>query len=157
MKKIILIVTATTMLFAMSKSRQLNNNIFDKNETIKEVKLKTTRNGIVSSKKVFVLKNKNENKIKTNSTNNIINYGFSNGDKFNSKSKIIVKFANKKIDINYIEHKYNLKYIRKMNSGDHIFENTSGNTLYIINNMLDDKSINIKRINPNMILNIKPL
>ena len=81
-------------------------------------------------------------------------YKYSNGDTFTSKSDIMIKFTNTP-NIKYIENKYHLKLIRKMSSGDYLFKNLKGNTLDIINNINQDKSLKLQRISPNKILNIK--
>jgi lipopolysaccharide export LptBFGC system permease protein LptF len=92
--------------------------------------------------------------VKSNNAEQKINYKYKNGDKFHSKSDIMIKF-NSVVNIQSIENKYNLKLKRKMNSGDYLFENISGNTLNIINEIVEDNTLDIQRITPNKILNIR--
>ena len=113
------------------------------------IRLKSINNDIVSSQVFYT--------IETNSANT--QYSDSSGNQFNSKSDIIIKFENQNdVDIEYIESKYGLKYKREMTIGDIIFENDSDtDTLEIINNMVEDESLNIKRIMPNLIFNMNKL
>ena len=152
---LILLILSTDMLSAKNKTM---NSI---NEDIKEtIKIKNIRNGKVYTEKIYVLKdsNKTEEGMGVQSTTeNITQYAFSNGNKFNSKSKIMIKFKSKDIKIEKIEKKYHLKLKRKMNSGDYLFENKNGNTLNIINLLLKDEASNIERVSPDMILNMKAM
>jgi hypothetical protein len=94
----------------------------------------------------------------SDSTSNITHYMYKNGNKFDSKSQIMIKLSDSSQDkIDYIEDKYNLRLIRKLNSGDYLFENLGDDTLHTMEELLNDNQIQIKRINPNMQLNMNSL
>ena len=159
MKQIVTItlsILLTSMLSAKNKTMEIAQS------AIKEtVKLKDVRNGTVYTQELYILKDSNETQagvIVTDPNQTLTYYAFANGNKFNSKSEIMIKFnSDSNINIEDIESKYNLKLKRKMNSGDYLFENLGANTLDTINLLLKDESSNIKRISPNMIFNMKPM
>lgn len=118
---------------------------------VKEVNLTNIRNGMIYSKEIQIVKSTtlNENNLDTE----LIHYEFSNGNKFHSKSMIMIKFRGT-VNIQEIEDTYQLKLVRKMNSGDYLFQNNSRNTLDTINKVIDEISFNIERISPNLTLNV---
>ena len=140
--------------------------IIDKSKNISNI-----RNGVKYTQKIYILKKKNQlmqNSINgasssSNNTNSssTIKYMYKNGNKFNSKSEIMLKLDSSSEDkISYIEQTYNITMIRKMNSGDYLFKNpnsSDANTLDIMQLLLNDENINIKRVNPNMRLNMHSL
>ncbi len=68
----------------------------------------------------------------------------------------MIKFKNnKKVDLSQIEVKYALKLIRKMNSGDYLFKNTEGDTLEKIGKISQDRDLDIRKISPDLKLNMK--
>jgi len=159
MKQIIAII-AVMLLIGILYSKNQTMDIAG--DSIKEkVKIKNIRNGYVYNQEIYVLKDLNvtePSSMITKSTQHITHYAFANGNRFNSKSEIMVKFKSPiHIDIESIEKKYHLKLKRKMNSGDYLFENLGDNTLDIINLLLTDEPDNIERVSPNMILNMKPM
>jgi hypothetical protein len=128
--------------------------MIDKNLVKESLKMTTVHNGVVSQKNVYVMKVST----KSAAAKNAVEYFLPNGNKFNSKSEIMVKFKKgEKVDIDAIEQKYQLKLIRKMTSGDYLFKNIGGNTLDTINTFLKDEASKVERISPDMILNMKPL
>jgi len=159
MKQIIAIITVmllTGILYAKNQTMDIAG------DSIKEkVKIKNIRNGYVYNQEIYVIEDSNvtePSSMSIQSTQHITHYAFANGNRFNSKSEIMVKFkSTSHIDIESIEKKYHLKLKRKMNSGDYLFENLGNNTLDIINLLLTDESANIERVSPNMILNMKPM
>ena len=126
----------------------------NKEDIIKTVKIQNIKNGKQFSQEVFIVESPLK---KTNSITNTIEYAFANGNKFNSKSKIMIKFKNESVNTKMIESQYGLNFERKMSSGDYLFTNKSGNTLDIINMVIKNESANILRISPNLILNMKPM
>jgi hypothetical protein len=161
MKKIIAIIVAVLLggcLYGKDKDLNIASNI--KNNIEKKIKMKNIRNGRVFTQEVYILKTKNvSNTMSTNLLNqDIVYYAYSNGSKFNSKSDIMIKFYNQ-IDVNIedIEYKYGLKLIKKMNSGDFLFKNLDGDTVEKIASLIQDITLKIKRVLPNMKLNMKPL
>ncbi len=113
------------------------------------IRLKSMNNNIISSQQIYA--------VDTNTTTT--EYFDNSGNKFNSKSDIIVKFTNSnEVNIQDIESKYGLRFKRKMTIGDFIFENTGTiNTLEIINFMIEDNELNIKRIMPNLVFSMYKL
>jgi hypothetical protein len=124
-----------------------------------KVEIQEIRNGRVYSQEIYIIENSTTrpSEMSTQSSENITHYLFANGNEFNSKSKIMIKFNSDDVDIKEIESKYNLRLKRKMNSGDYLFENLGEDTLSTINLLLKEKSSKIKRVSPNMILNMKPM
>ncbi len=154
---IIISILFTTALVA--KDRTINRV---KGDFQDRVKISNIRNGIVYQEQVYTLKKvstmQSAGKTLNSSDNGITHYTFANGNKFNSKSMILIKFnQDSHVNVEEIASKYHLKFIRKMNSGDYLFENREGDTLRIINTILTDESSRIERISPNLILNVKPL
>ena len=158
MKKIAVLIMAVLLsgcLYGKNKGFSIASNI--KNSINKKIKIKSIRNGIVSTQDIYTLKPKQDG-VSTNSLDqSIVYYAYPNGDRFNSKSNLMIKFNDKDIDIETIEQQYGLKLIRKMNSGDYLFKIIDGDVVNIINSLIQDKSLKIKRIKPNVKLNVKPL
>ncbi len=161
MKKIVILTVAIFLsgcLYGKNKELRVAKSI--KKSIKKKIKIQNIRNGKVFTQEIYILKAKDsQNKTLTKSMQqDRLYYVYPNGDRFNSKSDIMVKFYNDKdIDIKEIEDRYGLKLIRKMNSGDFLFKNIKGDTLNKINSLLRDKAQKIKRIKPNIKPNIKPL
>ncbi|MBA1420060.1 MAG: hypothetical protein FAF03_04155 [Epsilonproteobacteria bacterium] len=158
MKKIVttvVIVSLSSCLYGKNKDLNIASNI--KNSIEKKIKMKNIRNTKVFTQEIYVLKTKNtSDKILAKTLNkDIVYYAYPNGNKFNSRSDIMVKFNQHDVNIEEIEYKYDLKLIRKMNSGDFLFKNLDGNTLEKINLILQDETLKVKRILPNMKLNMK--
>lgn len=152
MKKISLFIIMI-LLTNLAISKNYTMEVFQK-DIQKTVKIKTVKDGVVYTKKLYILKGNNKNNINSD----IENYAFSDGNKFNSNSDLMIKFIkNTKIDIQNFSKKYNLKLKKKMNSGDYLFENINGNILNTIELIIKNEHTKIKRIFPNMILNMKPL
>jgi len=152
MKKISLFIIMI-LLTNLAISKNYTMEVFQK-DIQKTVKIKTVKDGVVYTKKLYILKGNNKNNINSD----IENYAFSDGNKFNSNSDLMIKFIkNTKIDIQNFSKKYNLKLKKKMNSGDYLFENINGNILNTIELIIKNEHTKIKRILPNMILNMKPL
>jgi hypothetical protein len=157
MKQIMIIsIVLISVLIAKNKPMHIPNNAIPN-----KVKISDIKNGIIKQERIYKI-NKSKiqsfGKINNNTNDTIIEYTFANGNKFNSKSKIIIKFrSGTTIDVKKLEKKYHLKFIRKMNSGDYLFKNMDGNTLNIINAIVADESLKIERISPNLILNVHPI
>lgn len=155
MKQILILsILLTGILIAKNKTMPIPED-----SQPNKVKISSIQNGIVKQHRVYTV---NEAKIqslgKHPGTDSITQYTFANGNKFHSKSKIMIKFkSSSHIDMKAFERKYHLKLIRKMNSGDYLFKNMDGDTLNIINTILADNSVQIERIMPNLILNVMPL
>jgi len=148
MKKII--VLATTLLWAGTLLASEINTA----EIQETVKMQNIQHGKIVTENVYVLKSASKVQ-KMN--DNLIQYTFSDGRKFTSKSKIMIKFTNDSVNIAEIERKYHLKLQRKMNSGDYLFTNLNADTLRTINTLLKDEAANIERITPDLILNMQAM
>ncbi len=152
MKKVLylfLVLFLTGCLYGNNKALHLPSNV------LKKSVLKIVRNGKMTEKIVYTIRKDNINNRVQNSEK-IQYYAYSNGQEFNSKSNIMIKFKNnKKVDLSQIEVKYALKLIRKMNSGDYLFKNTEGDTLEKIGKISQDRDLDIKKISPDLKLNMK--
>ncbi|HHB94108.1 MAG TPA: hypothetical protein ENK88_03095 [Campylobacterales bacterium] len=160
MKQIIAIITVMLLIGTLYAKNQIMDIAGD---SIKEkVKIKNIRNGHVYNQEIYVIEDSNKTESSTmgvqSNQQHITHYAFANGNRFDSKSEIMVKFKSEShIDIENIEKKYHLKLKRKMNSGDYLFENLGANTFDIINLLITDEANSIERVSPNMILNMKPM
>ena len=155
MKKNIVIAS---MLVSASLWAQNSNMEIDQSTISKTVKIQNIKHGKVFSNDVFVLKptvNTTENSNKT--LNTVVQYAFSNGNKFTSQSDILVKFNTENVNVKDIEQKYGLKLIRKMTSGDYLFKNIGNDTLDTVNALLQNEATSIQRITPDLSLNVKPM
>jgi len=153
MKTIIfMIIVMMTTGIANTKNQTINIA----GETIKGVvKIKNIRNNIVYSQDIYIIE---DSGMTPQSGNTLTRYAFANGNKFNSKSDIMIKFKNpNSVNIGDIESRYNLRVKRKMNSGDYLFENIGGDIVNVMNSLLENDSSIIERVSPNMILNMKPV
>ena len=143
MKQILILsILLTGILIAKNKTMPIPED-----SQPNKVKISSIQNGIVKQHRVYTV---NDTKIqslgKSPGSDTVTQYIFANGNKFNSKSKIMIKFKSEsKINIKALESKYHLKFIRKMNSGDYLFKNMDGDTLDIVNAVLADNSLQIER------------
>jgi len=156
MKKILVIMMAVLLngcLYGKNKDLNIPSNI--KGSIEKKSKMFSIKNSHKISEDIYVIKK--DKSIGALNQDDTIYYAYPNGSRFDSKSEIMIKFENpKSVDISYVETKYGLKFVRKMNSGDFLFKNLDGDTLDKIGLISDDEIFKIKRIFPNMQLNMKP-
>ena len=123
-------------------------NTINAKDTENLLKLKSIKNNIVASKFIY----------KLDGNFSYTKYSDLSGHQFTSNSDIIIKFFEKNIDIKYIESTYSLKFKRIMTSGDYIFINNSDvDTIRIIDLLLSDKNIKIKRLMPDFTMNMNSL
>ena len=127
----------------------------DKNSIVQTVKIQKIKKGKIFSRDVFVLKPAVSSLSK--GKDSVIHYAFENGNKFTSKSKIMIKFNSENVDMNTLKKKYHLTLIRKMNSGDYLFSQDGANTLDTINTLIQNESAQITTITPSLVFNVKPM
>ena len=149
MKKIILL--ATSLLCAGT----LLAADINKDSIQETVKIQNVKHGKIVTQDVYILKSTSQ--VQKTSAIPLIQYAYTDGRTFTSKSKIMIKFKNDSMNISDIESKYNLKLQRKMNSGDYLFQNLNADTLKVINTLLDGEAIHIKNITPDVILNVEAM
>ncbi len=118
--------------------------------------IKSIKNGIIIDKSIKIKSIAATNEKSAAQSSGVKNYVYKNGAKFNSRSDILIKFK-QNINIKKFETKYNLKFKRNLTSGDILFENISGDTLVIINEILNENHDKIIRIMPNRLLNVLPI
>ena len=79
-----------------------------------------------------------------------VRYRLPDGSTFTSRSKILIKFVpSARIDLAQLKQAFGLELIRRMHSGDYLFRPTTGDTLTIINRLLEHYVTRIERIGPN--------
>ncbi len=156
MKKSILfasIILAGTLMAATSKNTIETQHI-EKSNIVSTVKMKQIHNGKISTKSVYIVKTSAMHTLDTKK--DTITYAFADGTTFNSKSEIMIRFTSE-VDPKAIAKKYNLKFERKMNSGDYLFSNSQNNTLDVINTIISNEAEKVKTISPNVIFNMQAM
>ncbi len=125
----------------------------------KLLQIQSIKNGKVVAKKIHIKSVAGATRYKTSSNDTtatkVKNYIYQDGSKFNSKSDILIKFKDD-IETKEFETKYNLKFKKKLTTGDMVFENRGLDSLLTINKIINDMPNNIKRIQPNKVLNMSP-
>jgi len=144
MKTILIIAIFTISVFA-------NNT--------QTVQMKNKNNNMIGNMDIRVINTtQTRGLLRSNSLSSDSNrqYEYSNGDKFDSSSDIIIKFKNK-INISDIENNYHLKYIKHIATDYILFKNLGyDDTLNIINRIVENMNENIEEILPNKVLNVYP-
>ncbi len=151
MKKIVMVLVCVMISGCLyGKNRGLNiPNIY------KSISINEASNGSLKQKKVYILKDGSDSK-EALSSSGVKQYAYENGSRFTSRSDLMIKFIDKtKVDLRSFEKEYGLKLKRKMNSGDYLFVSLDGDILKKIDKISQKMKKNIKRIMPNVVLNMK--
>jgi len=152
MKKFILL---SNILFTGVIMAQTGNMDIVQDNIQETIKIKNVKHGKLYTQNIYILKSPITQAASTKKS--IVYYAFPNGNRFNSGSKIMIKFKDASVNISEIENKYHLKLQRKMHSGDYLFTNLNANTLEVINTLLKEEATHIERITPDLILNVKAM
>lgn len=151
----VIILSILLLVGAYAKSKNYISDEIQQN-TIKTLKMKNIRNNQVFTQTIFQLDKSNNEVISNNIDSNTEFFSYSDGTIFYSNSKLLVKFE-QAIDIKSLEENYNIKFIRTMSTGDHVFQILNNDIISIINQLIEDHPGEINRIMPNVIFNNKPL